>query len=252
MLCFENLLKIQISGSTLKWFATICMFLDHLAAAIIGYYIGDNPWGAGICIYYLLRIIGRIAFPIYCFLLTEGFLHTRNTMKYAGNLFCFALVSELPFDLALFGKSETGHQNVYFTLFLGVIVLYIFTLIDKKVELITEIIYKRAVQLGGYGITTLVFMKIANLTHCDYKEAGILVIVLFYTLRKHRVIAFTAAVIALCVFGNYMEVFALITIPLYDMYNGERGQQKKWFFYVFYPGHLVFLYFLRVLTYMPL
>ena len=138
-----------ITGSTLKIIAIITMFIDHVGAALFEQYQYAvlEPMGAEYCkaaisskipwlwadwmgdpvavqnIDMILRAIGRIAFPIFCFLLVEGFLHTRNVKKYLTRLFIFALVSDVPFDLAFFAEIGLNHQNVFFTLFLGVMAL---------------------------------------------------------------------------------------------------------------------------------
>ncbi|NLC03985.1 MAG: TraX protein, partial [Tissierellia bacterium] len=90
----------------LKIIALISMVIDHYGAI----------FQSGIDIY---RIIGRLAFPIYAFLLVEGYTHTRDVKKYGRRLLIFALVSELPFDLAFYGKLSFTHQNIFFTLFIG-------------------------------------------------------------------------------------------------------------------------------------
>ena len=106
--------RIGLTGSTLKLIAIVTMFIDHVGAAIVArillQYRADIPVITAICgvmdyhtlyvVYMTLRTIGRIAFPIFCFLLVEGFLHTRDSRKYAMRLGIFALVSEIPFDLA--------------------------------------------------------------------------------------------------------------------------------------------------------
>ena len=119
--------KFGISGSTLKLIAIVSMLIDHTAATVIrALLISASPdWQPGLrTLYSVSRDIGRLAFPIFCFLLVEGFLHTRNPKKYAGRLFLFALISEIPFDLALqSGWFDPGKQNVYFTLLIGLLVL---------------------------------------------------------------------------------------------------------------------------------
>jgi hypothetical protein len=140
-----------ISGSTLKIIAIITMFLDHSAATIINKMlqikgldkIDPNDFermkdffaqnSSLIFSYGAFRIIGRLAFPIFCFLLIEGFQHTSNRWKYALRLFIFALISEIPFDLAFYNTFfEKSHQNVFFTLLIGLMVLQAFSLIDEK------------------------------------------------------------------------------------------------------------------------
>ena len=115
--------KKGISGSTLKIIAMITMLIDHIGAAVcmrmmLAEGFGDLNGAAEETIkawvtvhadlystYYMFRMIGRIAFPIFCFLLVEGFKHTKDAKKYAIRLFAFALISEIPFDLAFQSKA---------------------------------------------------------------------------------------------------------------------------------------------------
>lgn len=140
-----------ISGSTLKLIAIITMLIDHTAATILdrtliarGLYNLDGTNSMAVqeflrqngAIYYTdvaMRFIGRIAFPIFCFLLVEGFIHTRNQWKYTLRLAIFALISEIPFDLAFNGHFfDMGYQNVFFTLTIGMLVMIGFRLIKEK------------------------------------------------------------------------------------------------------------------------
>ena len=141
--------KFSITGSTLKIIAIISMFIDHFGASIVEFYLYHvlQPYGTDyakdlICsrvpwlwmdwmgvpervlsIDITIRAIGRLAFPIFCFLLVEGFLHTHNMKKYLIRLGLFALVSDVPFDMAFFGEITLKHQNVFFTLFIAVLAL---------------------------------------------------------------------------------------------------------------------------------
>lgn len=236
-----------ITGNTLKMIAIVTMFIDHIGVAIIENGIikyqqtnpsygvfglqGESVWSM---IDLVLRTIGRVAFPIFCFLLVEGFFHTRNIKKYGARLFLFALISEIPFDLALFGKwFYPGYQNVYFTLFIGLCVLYWY----EKV-------------LGDPIRSTLVFLAgcgAALLLNCDYNVIGIAMILLFYVFYKNKKMqtifaGILAAVESLGCFGAAILAF----IPI-NMYNGTRGKRNfKYFFYWFYPVHLILLHILRL------
>ncbi|MBO4898744.1 MAG: hypothetical protein J5509_00480 [Lachnospiraceae bacterium] len=132
----QNPIKKGLTGQALKVIAVISMIIDHIGYAILNRMPGVNDPGKLISvIYMILRTIGRPAFPIFCFLLVEGFLHTRSVGKYAIRLFIFALISEIPFDLAFYGKPiSNNHQNVYFTLLIGVLVLWAF----KKISSLDE------------------------------------------------------------------------------------------------------------------
>lgn len=142
-----------ISGSTLKLIAIITMLIDHTAATILDRFLivkGVNSLDAndiqGIndflqkygSLYYLdtaMRLIGRLGFPIFCFLLIEGFLHTHNVWKYALRLGIFSLISEIPFDLAIYGKAfYFNSQNVFFTLLIGLLVIYAIQTITEKAD----------------------------------------------------------------------------------------------------------------------
>ena len=121
------------AGSTLKLFAIITMLIDHTGAAVVGtiitlgnYRTADYElYGTLSTLYRLMRGIGRLAFPVFCFLLVEGFFHTRSVRKYCERLFLFALISEFPFDFALKPSAVFWNkQNVYFTLLISLICLW--------------------------------------------------------------------------------------------------------------------------------
>ena len=142
----------KIPGSTLKIIAMVCMLIDHTAAVLFDRIlisrgllnaVNASDGGASFLstgntavIYYadmIMRAIGRISFPIFCFLLIEGFMHTHDVKKYALNLGIFALVSEIPFDLAFAGKPfYLNYQNVFFTLFIGLVMMIFLQKIDEK------------------------------------------------------------------------------------------------------------------------
>ena len=127
-----------LSGSTLKWLAILLMLIDHVGASLLEVFVlngySNSPL-AGLTgnvdfwwkVDRVLRYIGRSAFPIFCFLLVEGAVHTRDIRRYAGRMIAFAFVSELPFDLALRNHFPWwAHQNVFFTLALGLSAILVF------------------------------------------------------------------------------------------------------------------------------
>lgn len=144
--------KGGISGSTLKLIALTVMLLDHTAMAVLGRLLLRNGyarimlntepgayevWQAQnmviLVLYWAMRLIGRLGFPIFCFLLIEGIRHTQSKMKYILRMGCFALISEIPFDLAVRGQIlEFSYQNVFFTLFLGVVALCAYDFFDSR------------------------------------------------------------------------------------------------------------------------
>ena len=178
-----------------------------------------------------LRFIGRIAFPIFCFLLVEGFYHTRDVKKYALRLLAFCFISEIPFDLAFNGAVlETGSQNVFFTLFLGLVMMWLM----KKCE--DSYKYKAFIVL-----VFIVCAGAAAFLSTDYSAGGILIIFIFYYFREKTLLKFILFGIVSYVFFGWIEMFCLIAIIPILLYNGERGPSMKYVFYAFYPVHLLIL-----------
>lgn len=240
-----------ISGFTLKMIAVITMLIDHTAATILeralygGYsnsFVTSEKMEFWQTVYMDMRIIGRMAFPIYCFLLVEGFMYTRNRWKYAARLFLFSLISEIPFDLA-FRQSwwDMYYNNVFFTLLLGLLTVMEIDWICKK-SIFGDHLPGKAIKAVDILCTTGVMMWIAeNLLHTDYGASGVVAIVLIYLLYQHRSIAFGVSVVSLGLLASSLEFAALLMLLPIRAYNGTRGRQIKYFFYIFYPAHLLIL-----------
>lgn len=225
-----------LSGSVLKLIAMITMLIDHTAAFLLRYYQpATEPLfsikGASYSFYRVCRDVGRVAFPIFCFLLVEGFLHTRDRRKYAGNLLIFALISEIPWNFAQGGTLlYSQKQNVFFTLFLGFLGIY-------AIEYFWE---KQIMQLA---CLTVLFAA-AYYLKADYGWKGYIFILIMYGFRHYGA---AQAVIGSCwLHYEWKACFAFLSI---NMYNGERGFIKgkaaKYFFYLFYPLHITILVILR-------
>lgn len=228
-----------LTGSTLKIIAITTMFIDHIGATIfengeIAMHImakGETAYMIWGIIDLALRLIGRIAFPIFCFLLVEGFLHTKNVKKYSQRLCVFCLISELPFNLAFFGTiSAPGHQNVFFTLLIGLLVLTgmkHFSGNDFK---------SRA------GRAAIIFSGVfaATIANTDYAGYGVAVIILFYLLHDSKT-ARDISTMAVLLCSSLLEITGLFALIPIHLYNGKRGLSLKYFFYLFYPAHLLIL-----------
>ena len=218
---------LGLSGTALKRIACLSMLLDHIGASLLenGLFQHAAPstpgwWGwTGV-----LRLVGRLAFPIYCFLLVEGFLHTHDFKKYALRMLGFALISEWPFDWAFFSGVYWGHQNVYFTLLLGLLAM-------KALD--TYQTPEGMPALKGILGAAACFLA-AALLHCDYDVLGLALILALYMTRKDK----RAQCIAGAVFSLF-EPVAPLAFGLVWFYSGERGGSSKleqWAFYWFYPG----------------
>ncbi|MCH5198687.1 MAG: hypothetical protein J1E34_07245 [Oscillospiraceae bacterium] len=249
-----------ISSSTLKIIAISAMLLDHIAAAfedqlsgtLFCFSVGGLP---------LPRLIGRIAFPIFAFLIAEGASRTKNIYKYMLRLLIFAFISEIPFDLALFHTPlnevlfETEHQNVFFTLLLGLLAIYAFQMFQKiRLEVLS------------FPILLILSFIAETLLKTDYGAMGVICIFLLYVFlhapgaAKHIGITLTLLLLPFIIKssaskpGNYIyfntmlyynsfEIYAVLALPFILLYNGEKGKKlNKYFFYGFYPGHLAIIW----------
>lgn len=241
-----------ISGSTLKIIAIIAMLIDHTGGVILERMLLNAGMGAviqsgdanaivqfytenaGIYILYMVmrQLIGRIGFPIFCFLLVEGFLHTKNVIKYAVRLGIFALISEVPFDLAFAGRPfYFGYQNVFFTLLIGLLVMIAYQAVAEKLKAHAAVKAVLYIVAFAAGAALATFMK------TDYYGIGVMCIMALYIFRKNRV----HQIIAGCVAFLWEITAPLAFIPI-GFYNGKRGLGMKYVFYVFYPLHLFILY----------
>lgn len=235
-----------ISGSTIKIIAVAAMLIDHAAAVVLIRYLRAGRAAGDLerqellyAIYDIMRDIGRLGFPIFCFLLVEGYQRTKDVKKYALRLGLFALLSDVPFDLAICGPVfHLGYQNVYFTLLLGLLALWACRLFERC--------RWRVLTVCGDVAALALCMAAADFLCTDYGGMGVLTIAVMYFFRRHRVLAMGAgcAVLTVMAFNELPAFVAMLPIALY---NGKRGLRMKYFFYAFYPVHLFLLYLIAVL-----
>ena len=227
-----------ISAAVLKWIAVTTMFIDHIAASLYpawglsGHLVTHELW----LVYRVMRTIGRMAFPIYCFLLVEGYLHTRDVKKYALRLLIFGLISEIPFDAAIWRSwYAPAHQNVYFTLLLGLLAMWAWDALSQK-DFLRCAWWRKAAAVAAAAAA----MCLAYRLRTDYAWEGVLVIFLLFLMRRSHLLRFLTAAPALLLAGK-TEIWSWPMFLLFELYNGQRGRQPKYFFYAFYPAHLALL-----------
>ncbi|MCD8077192.1 MAG: conjugal transfer protein TraX [Lachnospiraceae bacterium] len=230
------------------------MTIDHLSILFL-------PGGS--MAYTLGRMVGRQAFPIYCFLLAEGDRHTRSRGRYLVRLLAFALLSEIPYDLAFEQVLwDPGSQNVFFTLALGELALWLFEGIrrlemregEKRLREGRPAPWWDSTSFpGGFStpgilavlVVSVLAMEAAELFGSDYGDAGVLLILLFGLTREMPEGRFPlcAVILAVCWWGNWLQISALLAFfLLLPQYNGQRGMKGgRNFFYVYYPLHLLLL-----------
>lgn len=224
-----------LSGSALKMIAMLTMLIDHTGMAILSQFPeAQIPLfsflGNPVSLYRLSRDIGRVAFPIFCFLLAEGFLHTKNRFRYGRNLLLFAILSELPWNYIHTNTFFYEKQNVFFTLFIGYLGFC-------AIEYFRE---KQTLQF----FSVLGLFSVSFFFQADYGWKGFIFLLIMYTLHRERTVQ---AIIGSCWLAyEWKACFAFLSI---NMYNGKRGFIKgkgaKYFFYAFYPLHLTLLIFIR-------
>ena len=232
-----------LSSYQLKWIAVVSMMTDHIGM-----------------IFYpemtLFRYIGRIAFPVFAFLLVEGFFYTRDVVRYLVRLGMFAVLSEIPYDLVFQGSVlEFSHQNIFFTLFLSVFMMYHLSMPGNwKV---------RCVKL-------FMAMWVASILHVDYSYMGIFLVFIYYEMHRcgmtvakdneerfraddsvndmidnRRKFWFLLSGIWNFLWPGKLQRYGTLAMPVILLYNGEHGRKSKYFFYVLYPGHLILIYLIH-------
>lgn len=265
------------SSSALKIIAIVTMFIDHFAVVFEAPLAEHFPFLIMPNGLNVLHAVGRLAFPLFAFMIAEGAKRTHNIYLYLVRLLAFAFIAEVPFDLALYGTpfsevlTERDHQNVFFTLFLGLLSIVCLQLLEK-------------VKLTPLSFVPLAVFAFAaeEILKTDYGAMGVICIFLFYLFLQAPQAAKNIGILLTCLlisimlsvepsvqtvqyvsgrighryllnltalFNSY-EIYALLSAPLIVLYNGEKGRKiNKFIFYAFYPVHLLALWGLYQLIY---
>lgn len=246
-----------MSAFALKIIAMVTMFIDHLFASCIDPY-GVDVWnisrhivpGTGTTLYWISRMIGRIAFPIFCFQIVEGVRYTKNWKRYMARLALLALISEIPFDLALKNfQIDMSSQNVFLTLLFGMMIVTFMKVVDQDWKYLVW-----PVLVFGYGyMAKFIF-------HTDYDWSGVVCIAVMglmnepwekvfrpYTPAVSQMIhvVFAALGIFVLYYKNSFEIYGFFALLPIALYNGRKGYSSKkvqYAFYFFYPVHLIVLF----------
>ena len=225
-----------LSGAELKLIAIISMLADHVNKALIYPYLESNH-GFLAFISDVFDIIGRIAFPLFCFMLVEGYFKTRNRKKYLLNLLLFGVISEVPFDMFTTASFfNMNWNNVMFTLALVLVTVWIIDTLKEKMQ-------KRSKALW-YLVSILIVLGMCIVSmslSLDYEHHAILIGYFFYLFHDMPVFAIPFGYASM-----FKEPWALLGFGLTLTYNGERGKQHKMLNYWFYPVHMLILGILRL------
>ncbi len=240
--------RFELSSFSLHILAMIFMLCDHLWATVVP----ANEW---------LTCVGRIAYPIFAFMIAEGYFHTRNLKKYVLRLLIFAALSEIPFNLMTGGSLfNLLHQNVLWTFLIGVGLIH---LIERARQ--------NPRKIGGWLLAALGLLlgcAVALVGMTDYMHFGVLTVLVFYLFRGRRWWCFVGQLICLWfiniemmggivypieLFGNeliiHQQGFALLALIPIWLYRGKQGMYNKavkYTYYAFYPVHLLILYLLML------
>ena len=244
----NNRLKFETTSFSLHIMAMLFMLFDHLWGTII---VG-NDW---------LTCIGRLTFPIYAFMIVEGYFYTKNLKKYACRLLAFALVSEIPFNLAMGSRIFYPiHQNVLWSFLISIGLIH-WNEKSKNKNIWIRILTNVLSVCVGYLVGLITFV--------DYYHAGILMVLIFYFFRGRKWWCYLGQLLCLWyinfeVLGGYSYVvnvfgqthfierqgFALLSLIPIWLYRGKQGYYSKnikYVYYIFYPLHLLVLGFLKFL-----
>lgn len=236
-----------MTANKLKLLACLSMLIDHITYVFIPRYLditegNENVW------WYIGRGLGRSAFIIFAFLLVEGFFLTGNLKKYVLRMLLFAFIAEAPFDLLSNGRLESdtflARQNVLFLFVLGLILMYVILYIEKlfaeKSQPKYYILAACACALAGLA---------AYFLRVDHGYPGLALILVFFFFRKggkRLILAVMVWSFACIAAGQMLEWAGLLALIPIMYYNGEKGRGSKWFFYIFYPAHMLVLGLLYV------
>ena len=231
------------NSAHIKHIALVTMLIDHIGVVLLP----DVP---------LLRLIGRLSFILFVFLLAEGALHTRSRLKYGLRLFALALISQVPYSMAKYGETLVFDDlNVFFLLASSVVMIGVIDLVKGvRFEYLYKVLIVAAFSIAGYNL------------NIEYDFYGYALVACFYQWHSQKgdiLVAVTAVTIALlplfrifvdgweparAVFYSLFESIGLISLVFILNYNGEKGRQiHKFFYYFFYPVHLYILVLIKML-----
>lgn len=239
-----------INSFALKMIAIITMVIDHVGAVLF-------PMNM------IFRYIGRISFPLFVFLLVEGSIHTSKIRKYELRMFLFALISEIPFDLAFSNEIVDIHsQNVFWTLTIGLVMLDLIQngasyVKGHKGKMLQEVwiegqpipmVWQFVVPMVWQFVVVAVCACVAQALQTDYGAGGILLIYFIWMLHENVIAQAVAFIIISLLFFGSVELPGVIAFLPIFLYNGKKGPSAKYVFYAFYPVHLFILHLIQMST----
>lgn len=225
--------KISLNNNQLKIVAMVSMLLDHVGLMLLPQYT-------------ILRVLGRLAFPIFAYMIAEGCLHTKNRTRYFLHLLLPAVLIQAVYTFAM----HSLYQNILVTFSLSVITIFAIDRFAKKKTAVSCAVMALALAAVLFLSVVLPILLKDRGFAVDYGFLGVLLPVAVYFAPKKiwKIISVTVILLIRGILFGELKWFALLAIPLLLLYNGKRGKLKlKYLFYVFYPAHLVLLYVIELL-----
>ncbi len=246
----------------LKIIGIITMLCDHTGDAILGSFS-------------ILNLIGRIAFPLFAFQISQSYIHTKNLIRFMFRLLIFALIAQLPFSLFL----STFTSDLYYSVQVFSVSFNIYSLnigFTMLLALLAILAYDKISNKPLGILTSLLIVIIAQILNVDYGAFGVLLILIFYIFRTQPsyakkkntfikvlmniaflIVVFTyyfirylqAPNISIIEFYLPLVLFTYISLLFINFYNGKQGPKVKYLFYIFYPVHLLLLYFINYMLF---
>ncbi len=241
--------RLETTSMALHIMAMIFMLFDHLWGTIVP----GNDW---------MTCIGRLSFPIFAFMIVEGYFHTKNLKKYVLRLLVFAIISEIPFNMAMSSRVfNPTHQNVLWSFLISIGLIYW----NEK----AKATQKKWKQIAVGCVTVIIGYILGIITMVDYYHAGILTVLVFYFFRQKKWWSYLGQFVCLWyinteilggfgyeipLFGETIFVhrqgFALLALIPIWLYRGKQGYHSKilqYVYYAFYPVHLLILALIKML-----
>ena len=217
-----------ISGNQLKLLAMLFMTVDHVGAFLLPELE-------------ILRYIGRLAMPIFAWMIAEGCAHTRNRLRYFLTLLGFGLVCQIVYWVAM----QSLMQCIFVTFSLSVLLIFVLDFAVKKKGIFSLCLM--GVTFAGVCYICVFLPKALSNTdfHIDYGIYGVMLPVCIYIGRSkaEKLLAAAMCLTPLAMSHGLWQWYSFLSLPLLALYNGQRGKWKlKYFFYFYYPLHLVAIY----------
>lgn len=240
----SKLKRFGLSGNQLKIIAAIAMVCDH-----IGFYLVPPS----LPVHTALRIIGRIAFPVFAYFIAEGCVHSKNKFRYLAMMAFCAVIAEIVFGIAnASGMMYVDYSSIFMTFTFGIIAAFLYDFYRKNAE---EGHYtEAAIYLAGLAVYMLAIAYIDFYVRSyEYGIGGVLIILLSYFIsnRYLKLAGYATGCLAVVVNGvmKGLQSYMLLSVPVMLLYNGKRGKWRmKYFFYIFYPGHIVVILLIGLIT----